>query len=101
MAPRDFYVHLLKMYKCAEFHCSGTICREGLIVLLSMLVQTWFENGDLSELPCLHLKTNLKVFNHFIYHRATVVYEKTINIRKYLLTLHPSSPHSSLMKMRE
>ena len=42
MAPRDFFVHLVMMYKCTEFHSSRTICRAGLIFLLSMLVQIWF-----------------------------------------------------------
>ena len=42
MAPRDFFVRLLRMYKCTEFHSSRTICRAGLIFLLSMLVQIWF-----------------------------------------------------------
>ena len=31
MAPRDFFVRLVMMYKCTDFHPSRTICMAGLL----------------------------------------------------------------------
>ena len=63
MAPRDFFVRLVRMYKCPEFHCSRTVCRAGLMFLLSMLVQIWFLK--LFGLWRLNGKSKQKVFDNF------------------------------------
>ena len=58
MAPRDFFVRLVRMYKCTEFHSSRIIGRAGLIFLLLVLVEILFENGELFGLSRPHLKTS-------------------------------------------